>query len=76
MQIACKRLTFSNLCRKRESDQCRQVVRFVGPGTSFFSALMVDKFHSVVSSQGSYPQWNALAFHHKCTRYKGQAFFG
>jgi len=50
----------SNLCRKLESDQCRQVLPslalVVGTWTSFCSVLMVDRFHSVVWSQSSCPQ--------------------
>ena len=50
----------SNLCRKLESDQCRQVfpslALAVGTWISFCSVLMVDRFHSVVWSQSSCPQ--------------------
>jgi len=69
----CKRLTFSNLCRKLESDQCRHDL---GTLTSFCSVLMLDRFDSIVWSQGSCPQQNALAFYHKCTHDKEQASSG
>ena len=35
---------------------------------------MVDRFHSVVSSQSSCPKWNALAFYPKCTHNKSKPF--
>ena len=57
-----------NLCRKLECDQCKQVIHFVGEPrfvasftwTSFCSALMVDRFHSVlpqVYAQGASLFW-------------------
>ena len=50
----------SNLCRKLDSDQCRQVLPplalAVDTWTSFCSVLMVHRFHSVVWSQSSCPQ--------------------
>jgi len=42
--------------------------------TSFCSVLMVDRFHSVVWSQSSCSQWNALAFYRKCTHNKSKPF--
>jgi len=42
----------------------------VGTWNSFCSGLMVDRFHSVVWSQSSCPQQNALVFYHKCTHNK------
>ena len=45
-----------------------------GTWTSFCSVLMVDKFHSVVWSQSSWPQQNTLAFYRKCTHNKSKPF--
>jgi len=67
-----------NLCRNMKvinADKCSPSLA-VGTWTSFCSVLMVDRFQSVVWSQSSCPQWNALTFYHKCTHNKEQAVFG
>jgi len=47
----------------------------VSTWTSFCSVLMVNRFHSVVLSQSSCPQWNALAFYRKCPHNKSKPFW-